>query len=108
MSQSLTFHFTNDVEPPWLLQEGPTSSNETECTPHHQTRGDLPSCVLSTSHLGSFLRQTSSDQTSQANKIDVLCEALHMMMIDSGFVQQKVGVVTAISDYLLCHQCFFL
>lgn len=94
MSQSLTFHFTTDVKPPWLLQEDTTSSNETECTPHHQTRGDLPSCVLSTSHLGSFLRQTSTDQTSQTNRIDLLCEALHMMMIDSGFVEQKVGVVT--------------
>ncbi|XP_019849202.1 PREDICTED: F-box only protein 7-like isoform X1 [Amphimedon queenslandica] len=63
-------------------------------------RPPLPQGVLSTSNFGNFLRQNSSESkvgvvksdsgvASSGDCVSFLCEALHMMMLDSGFSNKK-------------------
>ena len=60
----------------------------------------LPQGVLSTSNFGNFLRQNSSEGkvgvvklesgvASCGDCVSFLCEALHMMMLDSGFSNKR-------------------
>ena len=74
-------------KPGLTAQSQHTNSSELQSSQDSELKGTH---VLTTSNFGSYLtRQKSTEQNiGEENEVDLLCNALDMMMLDSGFVRK--------------------
>ena len=77
-------------KPGLTSQSQHTYSSELQSSQLSNDSGLKGTHVLTTSNFGSYLtRQKSTEQNiGEENEVDLLCNALDMMMLDSGFVRK--------------------